>query len=87
MKKFVKWKTQKGVYQTKCSVSVLLFPNPNSSWKAVIISADGTVSEKCIPRVITVWKNLLNEKLKKVCKKWKNSRSVVKMLFVRVIFS
>ena len=35
-----KWKTQKGFYQLKCSVS-FLFPNPNSNCKAVIISADG----------------------------------------------
>jgi hypothetical protein len=48
-------KNSERVYQTKCSVSVLLFPNPNSSCKAVIISADGTVSEKFIPRVITCY--------------------------------
>jgi hypothetical protein len=45
-------KNSERVYLTKCSVSVLLFPNPNSSWKAVIISADRTVSEKFIPYLI-----------------------------------
>ncbi len=52
-------KLKKGVYLAKCSVSVLLFPNPNSSWKAVIISADGAVSEKFIPRVITFLKKIV----------------------------